>query len=273
MTVFELIEQGALQPFAGGVIDSSTDVSKPLVVVNPKLLRVDVQTSEMVHLAVVYTESCQSSVALTLAPQAKLSLTELYLAKSLSSVEVHQAEQSECRVLSALLCGANTSYKIVLQGAHAQSELDAAFVVSGSEHAALSVETRHEAADCNSRSMVKGVASGRSTGEFRGLVYVAPDAQRTDAQQQNRNIELDDARIVATPQLEIYADDVRCSHGSTVGYSDAEAIFYMRQRGISEADARRLQIEGFVRDVVSRCQTSPVCTLLDERVVEKLAEI
>lgn len=273
MTIYELIEQGALQPFVGGVIDASMDVSKPFVVLNPKRLRVEVQTAEPVSLAVVYTESCQASVEVLLAPHAKLSVTELYLAKSLAVVEVSQQEQSEFKQLTALLCGANVSYKLCLQGAHCQSELDAAFVVSGSEHAALSVETRHEVADCRSRSMVKGVAAGRSTGEFRGLVYVAPDAQRTDAEQQNRNIELDDARIVATPQLEIYADDVRCSHGSTVGYSDAEAIFYMRQRGISEADARRLQIEGFVRDVVSRCQTSPVCALLDEQVVEKLSKL
>ena len=109
--------------------------------------------------------------------------------------------------------------------------------------------------------------------EFHGFVYVAQDAQRTDAQQQNRNIQLDNSHIVALPQLEIYADDVRCSHGSTVGYSDAEAIFYMRQRGISEADARRLQIEGFVQDVVSRCHMEPVCAFVHDAVADKLSKI
>ena len=100
--------------------------------------------------------------------------------------------------------------------------------------------------------MIKGVAGGRSTGEFVGLVYVAPDAQRTDARQTSRNIELGgEARIVAKPQLEIYADDVKCSHGATVGQLDADAVMYMRQRGLSEAQARRLQIEGFVCDIVS----------------------
>lgn len=273
MTIFELLEQGAVLPFAGGVIDSSTDVSRPLVVVNPTRLSVDVRTSEPVHLAVVYTESRTSSVEITLAEQAHVSLSEIYLAKTLSAVEIRQQRASECHILSAVLCGANTSYKIGLLGDHCASELDAVAVATGDEHATVAVETRHEVADCRSRSWVKCVASGRSTGEFRGLVYVAPDAQRTDAEQQNRNIELDGARIVATPQLEIYADDVRCSHGSTVGYADAEAIFYMRQRGLSEADARRLQIEGFVRDVVGRCRTAPICALLDERVVEKLSEI
>ena len=127
--------------------------------------------------------------------------------------------------------------------------------------------------DCRSNSLIKGISSDRATGEFRGLVYVAQDAQRTDAQQQNRNIELDNSHIVALPQLEIYADDVRCSHGSTVGYSNPEAIFYMRQRGISEADARRMQIEGFVQDVVSRCNMEPVCAVVHQTVTDKLSNI
>jgi Fe-S cluster assembly protein SufD len=85
------------------------------------------------------------------------------------------------------------------------------------------------------------------------MVYVAPDAQRTDAVQTSRNIEIGrEAHIVAKPQLEIYADDVKCSHGATVGQLDGEAVLYMRQRGLSLEQAKRLQIEGFVGDVVSQ---------------------
>ena len=120
-------------------------------------------------------------------------------------------------------------------------------------------------------SYIKGVAGGTAVGEFCGLVYVAPDAQRTDAQQQNRNILLSEtARITTQPQLEIYADDVKCSHGATVGQMDSEAILYMRQRGLSEAQARRVQIEGFVGDVVRRCGIEPLCEAAMEAVVAKL---
>ena len=80
---------------------------------------------------------------------------------------------------------------------------------------------------------------------------MAEDAQRTDARQTSRNVEIGrEAHIITKPQLEIYADDVKCSHGATVGQLDGEAIFYMRQRGLSEVQAKRMQIEGFLRDVV-----------------------
>ena len=118
---------------------------------------------------------------------------------------------------------------------------------------------------------MKGIAGGNAVGEFRGLVYVAPDAQRTDARQQSRNILLSEtARIDAKPQLEIYADDVKCSHGATVGQMDADAILYMRQRGLSLAQARRLQIEGFAGDVVRRCGIGELGEALMEAVARKM---
>ena len=101
---------------------------------------------------------------------------------------------------------------------------------------------------------------------------MAQDAQKTDARQTSRNIVLgDEARIVTKPQLEIYADDVKCSHGATVGQLDDDAILYMRQRGLSEAQARRLQIEGFVRDIVS--QAGSMGEALAEVLTEKLEEL
>ena len=111
-------------------------------------------------------------------------------------------------------------------------------------------------------------------GEFCGMVYVAPDAQRTDARQQSRNILLSrTARITTQPQLEIYADDVKCSHGATVGQMDSEAVLYMRQRGLSEVQARRLQIEGFVGDVVRRCGVEPLCETMMEAVRAKMEKL
>ena len=102
------------------------------------------------------------------------------------------------------------------------------------------------------------------------MVYVAPDAQRTNSEQLSRNITIGNARIETLPQLEIYADDVKCSHGATVGQMDADAILYMRQRGLSLATAKRLQIEGFVDDVVLHLSIAGVEDVLMELMAEKL---
>ena len=104
------------------------------------------------------------------------------------------------------------------------------------------------------------------------MVYVAQDAQRTDARQTNRNIEIGpDAKIITKPQLEIYADDVKCSHGATVGQMDSDAVLYMRQRGLSEQQARRLQIEGFVNDIVM--QAGEMGEVMSELMTSKLEKL
>ena len=124
------------------------------------------------------------------------------------------------------------------------------------------------------RGTVYKAAAGNAVGSFAGMVYIAQDAQRTDAQQQSRNLLLNDtARIFAQPQLEIYADDVKCSHGATVGQLDDEAIYYMRQRGLSEKQARRLQIEGFAYDVVQHCGCQHMCRHISELTAAKLEKM
>ena len=106
------------------------------------------------------------------------------------------------------------------------------------------------------------------------MVYVAQDAQRTEAYQQSRNLLMGDrARIVTSPRLEIYTDDVRCSHGATVGQMDDDAVYYMRQRGLSEAEARGLQLTGFVNDVVSRLGEGPLAAAVLAMAEEKIAEL
>jgi len=210
-------------------------------------------------------------LTLTLAEGAQLELTELFTAEAFAEVSVKQAARSRCRLTTVLLSSANASYRIDLDGADAENELGGVFLAAGEEHCVLKLHTAHNVADCRSDSYVKGVAGGQAVGEFCGMVYVAPDAQRTDARQQSRNILLSrTARITTQPQLEIYADDVKCSHGATVGQMDAEAILYMRQRGLNEAQARRLQIEGFVGDVVTRCGIEPLCGAILERAAAKI---
>jgi Fe-S cluster assembly protein SufD len=113
----------------------------------------------------------------------------------------------------------------------------------------------HLAAHCLSRENYKGIYDGKSHGVFNGKIIVHQDAQKTQAFQHNNNLLLSDkARIDTKPQLEIFADDVACSHGCTVGQLDEEALFYMRSRGIDEKTARAMLMVGFVSDAIEGIQ-------------------
>lgn len=129
---------------------------------------------------------------------------------------------------------------------------------SAAGEAAIAVTVNHLVPGCVSRQLIKGIAADSATSSFNGLVHVAPGAAKTDAIQRSQNLQLSDsAHINTNPQLEIYADDVACSHGATVGQLDEEAIYYMRQRGISESEARRMQLQGFANEIVSYVATGP----------------
>ena len=268
----DLIEKGSLRSFEGGDIVANTDAAQPLVAVNPKALKLKVAEGVKAQLVMLHTQPTQASVEVELAEGASLSMGDFYLAGAFAEVKVCQRSSSECRMVVAQLGDANVTYDVALDGRGAASTLHGVFVETDSEHSVFDLTTRHNVSDCRSESMVKGVVSGRATGEFHGLVYVAQDAQRTDAQQTNRNVELGGGHIVSEPQLEIYADDVKCSHGSTVGQLDEQAIYYMRQRGISQAAAEKLLLEGFIEDVVSKCEVEVLREMLDEAVQTKLNE-
>ena len=250
----------------GEVLRIAGAEAEPFAAVDPRHLRVEAAAGASARIVVLHTAPDVSSLTLTLAEGAQLELTELFTAEAFAEVSVKQAARSRCRLTTALLSSANASYRIDLDGADAENELGGVFLAAGNEHCVVKLRTGHNVADCRSNSYIKGVAGGQAVGEFCGLVYVAPDAR-----QQSRNILLSEtARITTQPQLEIYADDVKCSHGATVGQMDAEAILYMRQRGLSEAQARRLQIEGFVGDVVTRCGIEPLCGAILERAAAKI---
>ena len=272
MEIKKLIAEGLLQPFKGGRIDDATLLAMPLVVENPHKCDIEVCASQPVSLVVWHDNAKECALTLRLAPHAVVTLTEVYASQKYVDVRIEQAEGSECRVATVMLSGAHTSYETLLQGSHSSFKMDAAYVASGFDHSVLTLTTRHLVSDCKSASIIKGVAAGKATGEFKGLVYVAKDAQRTDAQQTNRNIELGGGRIVSEPQLEIYADDVKCSHGSTVGQLDEQAIYYMRQRGISLSEAEKLLLEGFVGEVVAKCAIEPLAEMLCEALQNRLNE-
>lgn len=248
--------------------------SEPFAAVDPRRLSVVAAAGTSAHLVVLHTAPEMSVLSVELAEGASLTVTELFTAEAFAEVTVKQAARSSCRLTTVQLSSANASYRIDLDGADAENHLGGVFLAGGTEHCVVKLHTGHNVADCRSNSYIKGVAGGQAVGEFCGLVYVARDAQRTDARQQSRNLLLGDAaRITTQPQLEIYADDVKCSHGATVGQMDAEAVLYMRQRGLSEAQARRLQIEGFVGDVVSRCGIEPLCAAIMEHAAAKIEKM
>lgn len=236
--------------------------------------RCEVAPNEERTLLIVHEPRESSALRIVVRRGARLRLTELFLAEASHSLIIEQEEASASEVTLLQLGPASAECRIDLNGPQADSRLDALFLAAAGEHCEIALRTNHNCSDCRSEALVKGVAGGSATGEFRGLVYVAPDAQRTDARQTSRNIELGDgARIVTKPQLEIYADDVKCSHGATVGQLDGDAILYMRQRGLSESQARRLQIEGFAADIVEHCAAEPLREPLREAVTEKLESL
>lgn len=246
----------------------------PFAAVDPDRLSVEVEAGVEAALVVLHGSPDETSIDVRLAEGASLALTEIFVSEVFVECRIRQEARSRCSVMTAMFSSANVRYRTDLDGAGAESELDGVFVAGGDEHCVVELRTAHNVPDCRSRSAVKGVAGGRALGEFRGLVYVAPDAQRTDARQQSRNVLLGaEARIDTKPQLEIYADDVKCTHGATVGMMDNEAILYMRQRGLSLQQARSLQIEGFVDDIVLRCPLDAVREALVGAVAEKLEKM
>lgn len=248
--------------------------AQPYLAVDPRQLRVELTAGARADLIVVHERAELSTVQIALEEGAELNLTELFTAEAFAELTIHQAARSQCRITTVQLASANASYRVELDGPDAENSLGGLFMAAGQEHCLIKLRTNHNAPDCRSNSVVKGVAGGCAVGEFCGLVYVAQDAQHTDARQQSRNLLLSEtARIMTLPQLEIYADDVKCSHGATVGQMDAEAILYMRQRGLSATQARRLQIEGFAADVVLSCAIEPLREALTERIAAKMEEM
>ena len=269
----QLISEGLLKPFKGGRIGDAEVGGVPLLVRASGSVAIDVAAPGGVQIVVLHDTDKPSSIVLTLAEGCSASVADIYTTECYASTSVVQEQSSSCRLVSVMLAGAHAEYTTQLNGAHAESDISGVFVATGHERCSVAVDTRHNVADCRSSSLVKGVAAGRATGEFRGMVYVAKDAQRTDAAQLNRNVELGSAHIVSMPQLEIYADDVKCSHGTTIGRLDEEAVYYMQQRGIGRREAERLQIEGFVCDVVSRCEVEPLVEQLAQSLNDKLQNI
>mgnify|MGYP001827536732 CR=1 FL=1 len=155
--------------------------------------------------------------------------------------------------------------RLSLLDTNAHAELHGVYVPDGDQLVDNHTLVDHVSPHCYSNEQYKGVMGGRSEGVFNGKVFVRRDAQKTNAYQSNNNILLtDDAQINTKPQLEIYADDVKCSHGATTGQLDEKALFYLRSRGIGEAEARTLLVTAFMAEVINEID--------DEDLREKFAQ-
>ena len=143
--------------------------------------------------------------------------------------------------------------RVFLTGAGAQVRLRGLYLCPADEQVRFHIEVHHRAPGCQSDQLFKGIVGGKARTWFDGRIIVAPDAQQTEAYQANHNLLLGaEAKAETKPQLEIYADDVKCSHGATVGQLNEEEQFYMRSRGIPAAEAKVLQMISFVSEVIAQ---------------------
>lgn len=189
----------------------------------------------------------------------------------MNSVQVSQQANSNYSTSTITLNGSlvRNNLSIALDAQNIESHLYGLYVLSGDQHVDNHTLVDHRMPNCNSNELYKGIIDGKSTGVFNGKIFVRQDAQKTNAFQSNKNVLLsDDASINTKPQLEIYADDVKCSHGTTTGRMDEEAVFYLRSRGISDSSARRLLMHAFAEEVVNAIKVDE----LRERISAMLSE-
>jgi Fe-S cluster assembly protein SufD len=183
------------------------------------------------------------------------------------TIQVHQPRNSKYASFSFATGAAlsRTNIYTVLDGEGAEVWMNGLYMVDGEQHVDHQTRIEHAQPNCTSHEVYKGILGGASHGVFNGKVLVRPIAQKTDGKQENNNLLLSDkARVDTKPQLEIFADDVKCTHGATVGKLDALSLFYMKSRGLPAETARRLLIYAFAADVLERLEVEEVRDALED---------
>ena len=193
----------------------------------------------------------------------------------IAATETHQGRDSTVNLHAVAFGGALSRHDLrsVMAGPGGTLVLNGLYLLAGDQHADHHTTIEHAAPHCASHEYFNGVLDGHSRGVFTGRIIVKPGAQKTDSKQTNNNLLLSaDAHADSQPQLEIYADDVKCTHGSTVGPLDPRALFYLRSRGLSEREARRLLTYGFGAEILGRMEVPALRAQLDRIVRMRLAE-
>jgi Fe-S cluster assembly protein SufD len=188
----------------------------------------------------------------------------------LGSLFAHQDRGSQLFAHVFSLGGrvARTEMSVALHGEGSGVTLDGLFLAKGDQQVELKTLVDHAKPHCGSQEYVKGILDDRARGAFEGRIVVRPHALKTDAHQKNRNLVLSRQALVDTkPQLEIYNDDVKCTHGSSTGRLDGDALFYLRSRGLSEAAARALLTSAFAAEIAARVKVEAVREYLHHRIL------
>jgi Fe-S cluster assembly protein SufD len=191
-----------------------------------------------------------------------------------ATLQIHQERSSNVTTHSIAFGAALARQDVntVLDGEGAECLLNGLYVVNGRQHIDNYTTIDHAKPHANSREVYKGVLDGKSAAVFHGRIIVRQDAQKTDAKQSNRNLLLsDEATINTKPQLEIYADDVKCTHGATIGQIDDEAVFYLRSRGIGREEARSMLTYAFANEIINQIKYEPVRARLTDALFARLS--
>ena len=196
----------------------------------------------------------------------------------LTNLFIHQEADSTVRSNTITLHGGviRNNTNVLLNAEGCNNETYGLFMSDKNQHIDNYVNIDHAKPNCTSTQLFKGILNDQSTGAFNGRILVRQDAQKTLAYQTNNNILMsDEARMNSKPQLEIYADDVRCSHGATTGQLDENALFYMQSRGIPRKEARLLMLYAFAHEVIEKIQVTPlkdrINHLVDKRLRDELS--
>ena len=274
-------------------VPENVKLSKPVQVVN--LVQADVDTFNQHRNLIIVEKGAEFSIIVcdhTLSPKKFLTnaVTEVYVGENahfdilrvqnehnaackMTHTFIHQEKNSVTSSNNMTLHGGlirNSTYHY-LGGERAEAYSYGLALSDKWQHIDNYVNVDHASPNCTSNQLFKGVLDEMSTGAFNGRILVRPDAQGTQAYQKNNNILLtDDARMDTKPQLEIYADDVKCSHGATVGQLDENAMFYLQSRGISKREARLMLMFGFAHEVIQNIKIEPLRERMDNLVMQRL---
>lgn len=192
---------------------------------------------------------------------------------NVSTLRIQQGRSANVASHSVLLGGGLVRNNVhpVLAGEGAECLINGLFIGNGKQHLDNYMLVEHASPHCASRQFYNGILDDQAHGVFHGRIIVHKDAQKTDAKQTNRNLLLsDDARIDTKPQLEIYADDVKCTHGATIGQIEENALFYLRSRGIDEVSARKLLLLAFANECLDRMAPSSARDQVEKLIREHL---
>ncbi len=191
----------------------------------------------------------------------------------IGTTQVNQSDKSHFHGTTVTVNGGfvRNDLNITLDGQYCEAFLNGLYLPNGREHVDNHTLVDHAQPNSYSNELYKGILNGNGTGVFNGKIYVRPDAQKTNAFQSCKNVVLSPGASMNTkPQLEIYADDVKCSHGTTTGKLNEEALFYLQSRGIPKDQAKTLLMYAFAEEVISQIQIAPIRDYLSAAVAAKL---